>query len=358
MVIDGKIVNIRQYIKQQDAQKKYEKDNEGKYIMSQADRRALEKTYEGRVDKLKESSSLKKIAKIEGDEIVIEGVSPEAIAEFRTQILTYSGTLNGQMTDGDKAGFRRDSILTSFMMFKTWIPPLVSSRVGGLQKNIQTGEWTYGRTRVFVKTWQELGMRNILKMNDIIRGTDKGLRLLDEMLEAKRAEHYRKTGQILDISDEDFKDLIRQELSREMKELGTLVLMMGLVIGAKVKEPPDDATEYEKNRYKWFARAINKISQEISFYYDPTSLDGVTRGSIMPSISLLFRVQQLMIHLERETRGYLLNDQEMIDKAYPIKYFLNLVPVGAQFQNEMLPYLSPETAKEMGIRITTQARGR
>lgn len=358
MVVDGKIVNIRQYVKRQDAKLKYEKDASGNYVMSQVGRRNLEKTYEARVDKLKQSSSLKKVAKIVDDEVVIEGVDAKAIAEFRTQIVTYSGTLNGQMTEGDKAGFRRDTIVTSFMMFKTWIPPLVSARTAGLHKNIQTDEWTYGRTRVFVKTWAELGMRNIAQMKDIIYGTDKGLEILDRMLEAKKAEHYRKTGQELEITQEEFNDLIRQELSREMKELGCLFSVMALVIGAKAAQPPEDASEFEKNRYKWWARAVNKMSQEITFYYDPLSLDGVTRGSIMPSIGLLTRAGQLITNLRREATGYIIDDEEMINKAHPIKYFLNIIPVGAQFQNEVLPYISPETAKAMGIRVTTESRGR
>ena len=51
-------------------------------------------------------------------------------------------------------------------------------------------------------------------------------------------------------------------------------------------------------------------------------------------------------------------DEDMIKKAYPTKYFLNLIPGAAQFNSEVLPYIWPEEAKEMGIRVSTQSRAK
>lgn len=358
MIVDGKIVNIRHYVREQDRAVKYEKDSLNRYKLAPEERRRLEKTQESRIEELKKTKSLINIAKIEGDNVIIPGVSDEEIARFRTQVTSYVTSLNGQMTEGDKAAYRRDTIVTSFMMFKTWIPSLVSARVSPLQKNLQLDEWQYGRVRVFIKTWSELGFMNIAKMRDIIQGTEEGMKILSAMLEAKRIDHFRKTGQELEITEEEFFDLIRNALVMEMKELGTLFTMMGLIIAARAAEPPEDASTLEKNRYKWWARGINKMSDEITFYYNPTSMETITRGSFLPALGLLSKAEQFIIHLVRETRGIILNDDEMIKKAYPLKYFLNLIPIGAQFQMELLPYISPETAKEMGIRVTTQSRRR
>jgi hypothetical protein len=49
-------------------------------------------------------------------------------------------------------------------------------------------------------------------------------------------------------------------------------------------------------------------------------------------------------------------NQELIDKSHPTKYTLNLLPFGSQFQNEWLPLISPEFAKELGIRVSAEAR--
>ena len=341
MVKDGKIVNIRQYLAAQDRQVKYN--------MSPAERKQLEKTFEDRVKELKESSSLTKTAEIKNDEVVIPGVSEEELGKFRTKIVEYGRKLNGQMNQDNKAGYRRDAIFSSFMMFKTWIPKMVAERTTDVNYNVEVDNWEYGRTRAFVKTWAYLGTRNIGKMRDILNGTEEGLAILDEMLEEKRQEHFKRTGQELEITKEEFYDLMRKELSSQLKELKVLVLLMATLMAAKAAEPPEDASDLEKNRYKFWAKALNKISDEISFYYNPTSFEGMTKGSILPSLNLLTKTERVFIQLNKE-----LGDEP--EKAYPQKALFNLIPGLAQFQTEILPFVDPELAKEWGIRVTVEAR--
>jgi hypothetical protein len=341
MVKDGKIVNIRQYIAAQDRQVKYN--------MSAAERKQLEKTFENRVKELKDSSSLIKTAEIKNDEVVIEGVSEEELAKFRTKIIEYGRKLNGQMNQDNKAGYRRDAIFSSFMMFKTWIPKMVAERTADVNYNVEVDNWEYGRTRAFVKTWAYLGLRNIVKMRDIINGTEEGLAILDEMLEEKRQEHFKRTGQELEITKEEFYDLMRKELTSQLKELKVLVLLMATLMAAKAAEPPEDASDLEKNRYKFWAKALNKISDEITFYYNPTSFEGMTKGSILPSLNLLTKTERVFIQLNKE-----LGDEP--EKAYPQKALFNLIPGLAQFQTEILPFIDPELAKEWGIRVSAEAR--
>lgn len=349
MVVNGRIVNIRQFVKEQDRRK---------YSLSEEDRRQLEKTYEERVAKLKEEKSLVNIAKIENDQLIIPGVSEEELAKYRVKVIEYNRQLNGQMSNENKAGYRRDTILRSFMMFKTWIPKLISARALDIHKNIELDEWEYGRMRVFLKTWSQLGLTGIYKMRSIINGTEEGLKILDGMLEQKKHDYFLKTGKELEITQEEFYDLIRNELSKEMKELGLLFSLVGLLVASKAAEPPEDASDYEKNQYKFWAKAINKISDEISFYYNPLSFTGMTQGNILPALNILVKGEQFILALGKEVTGYTIDDEDMIKKAYPTKYFLNLIPGAAQFNSEVLPYIWPEEAKEMGIRVSTQSRAK
>jgi hypothetical protein len=341
MVKNGRIVNIRQYLATQDSKIKYD--------MSQEERKEFEKTYESRVKELKESSSLTKIAKIEGDEVIIPGVSEEELAKFRTQIVEFGRKLNGQMNQDNKAGYRRDAIFTSFMMFKTWIPKLVAERTSDISKNVEVGNWEYGRTRAFIKTWTYLGIRNTMMIRDIINGTDEGLRILDEILQEKRDEHYRKTGQELDITKEEFYDVMRKELTNQMKELKLLVLVMATLMAAKSAQPPEDASDLEKNRYKLWAKALNKISDEITFYYNPLSFEGMTKGSILPSLTLLTKVERVFIQLAKE-----FGDEP--EKAHVGKAIFNLMPGLSQFQTDVWPFIDPKGAKEWGIRVSSASR--
>jgi len=348
MVVDGKIVNIRQYLRA--------KDRETKYDMSVADRRALEKSFEDRVTELKETQSLSKVAKIEDDKLVIPGVSQEEIAKYRASVIEYSRKLNGQMSRENRADYRRDTILKSFMMFRNWIPKQISERTMDIQKNQELDEWEYGRTRLFFKTWARLGFANILKMRHILAGDEEGIRIMNEILEEKRIAYKEKTGQDLEITDEEFYDLMRKELSMETRELGLLFSMMIVVIAAKMAIPPEDEDPITANKYKFYIKVLSKAKDELSFYYNPLSFESVTKGSIIPSLGILVKAEKAIVDLERETRGTLTGDEELMDKAHPTKRVLDLIPGPSQFQQEILPLISPDLAKEMGIRVTAEAR--
>lgn len=355
MIEDGKIVPIRQYLKRQDALR-YGKDENGNFKMSYEERRALEKSFENRVKELKNTRALTKVSFIDGDKLVIPGVSDIEQAKYAVRVTEYARNLNGQMNQDNKAGYRRDTIMSSFMMFKNWIPKLVLTRTGDIKKSNELDEWEYGRMRAFIKTWAHLGIRNITKMKDIINGTDEGLRILDELLESKREDHYRKTGETLEITKEEFYDLMRSQILNEVKELQVLAGLIGLFLAISIAEPPEDATDAEKNRYKYAFKLINKFREELSFYYSPLSMESITKGSILPSLGLASKGLTVITTLEEEVRGRLLGDEEIYDKEYPVKYFLNLVPVAGQVQTEVLPLFYPELAKEMGIRVTKEAR--
>jgi hypothetical protein len=348
MVVDGKIINIRQYLRA--------KDRADKYKVSAEERRSLEKTFEQRVKELQEKESLSKIAKIENDKLVIPGVSQEELAEYRVKVMEFSRTLNGQMSLDNKADYRRDSILKSFMMFRNWIPKQVSERTLDIQKNEELDEWEYGRTRVFFKVWSSLANYNILKMRNILAGDAEGLRILNDILEEKRIAYKEKTGQDLEITDEEFYDLMRGELARATRELGLLFFTMALVLAAKSAIPPEDEDPITANKYKYFTKIMSKVQDELSFYYNPASFESVTRGSIIPSLGLLTRAGKAVNDLGNEVRGTITGDEELTEKAHPIKRFLDLIPGPSQFQQEVLPLIDPELAKEMGIRVTAEAR--
>jgi hypothetical protein len=349
IVIDGEIRNIRKYLKEQ--------DRKTKYSLSDSERKSLESTFENRVTELKNApNALKNISKIENGEMVIPGVSDLNIAKFSLTVSEYARTLNGQMSLTNKADYRRDTMFSSFMMFKNWIPKLVTARGMDIKKNVELDTWEYGRTRAFFKTVAFLGKSNILSMIDIINGTEKGLKILDELLEAKKIEHFKKTGQELDITQEEFYDLMREQLFNQSKELALLLGTLALVFAAAAAEPPEDATDAEKNRYKWWAKTINKISEEVSFYYNPISFESITKGSLLPSVGLLSKAFKIVGQVSTEGYGMATDDEEMMKKAHGLKYMLNIIPGLSQVQNEVLPYLYPELAKEMGIRVSKEAR--
>jgi hypothetical protein len=82
----------------------------------------------------------------------------------------------------------------------------------------------------------------------------------------------------------------------------------------------------------------------------------MTRGSIIPSLGLLSKVGSLLKATVKEVYYDASGDEKGADKTYPMKYFINLIPIGSQFQNEVLPLIDPELAKEMGVRVSAESR--
>jgi hypothetical protein len=349
MIVDGKIVSIPQYVSAQDRLVKYK--------MTESERKAFEKTYDARVAELKETSSLYKVATFaEGGKATLPGVSKEAIADYRVRIQDHMRNINGKMSQDDKSAASRDTILNSFMMFRKWIPKQIGVRTLGLRKNATSGNWEYGRSRAFIKVWSHLGKSTITKMRDIMTGSDEGLRILDEILIAKKQEYFRKTGKELEITKEEFYDMMRKELSNQMKELGLLLSVMALALSAAVLAPDDDDDQLTKNRYKYFLKIINKTSDEISFYYNPLSFEQVTNGSLLPQLGLLTKVLKLINAVGVEGYALAAGDQELIDKNYTLKYVFDPVVGLSQIERDIIPLLYPELAKDLGIITTSQAR--
>jgi hypothetical protein len=260
------------------------------------------------------------------------------------------------MNPDNKADYWRDATFKSFMKFKSWIPKGISERGLDLQKNIELDEYSYGRTRLFIKTLTGLGFSRIRRITDIIQGTDEGLKILDEMLTQKKEAFFRKNGYELDISDEEFYDLVRRELSNQFKEIGLLLGVIGLMFAAAAAKPDDDEDELAKNRYKWWAKLTHKTADELAFYYNPLSFESMTKGSLVPAVGVLAKTGKFLGALEEEARGRVTNNQELIDKSYPLKYGLDIIPGASQLQRDYLPYLYPEYAKELGIKVTADAR--
>lgn len=350
VVIDGKLINVRQYIKKQDRARKAEG-------ISLEERAELNKSYEERVTKLKEESVLLIDAVVVTDEgIEIPGVSIEELAKFRVKIMDHARRLNGQMDENDKAAYRRSIIMNSFMMFKHWIPKLLLGRFHGIKQNKQSELWEYGRGRIMAKTLLHLGFSSLTKMNDLIHQTEEGMRIMDEMLEDKKIAHFERTGEVLSITKEEWYDLMHQELSRQMREFGLVIGVFALFLAARAAEPPENITASERNQFNYFIRSINKITDEILFFYNPISFEGMTSGSILPAINLVGRGIKILGELSDATQA--IGDEEAMKDVHLRKAILNVVPIGYQIQKIIIPMVDSELAKDMGNAITKETNRR
>ena len=350
IVIDNKILNVRELVLAED---RATKENN----ISQEDRQALRKSFEERVAKRKESeTSLLSLVKVSDETgTTFEGLSIPELARFRVRVMEYGRKLNGQMDENDKAAYKRSIILNSFMMFKHWIPKLITGRFHGVHKNIQSNNWEYGRSRLMAKTLLKLLESSLLKMSDLINQTEEGIKIMDQMLEEKMIAHYNKTGQVLQITKEEWYDLMHQELTRQAREMQIVLGMFLLFLTAKAAEPPENVSARDRSRFNYLIRVIYKMTDEVLFFYNPLSFEDMTSGNIMPAVSLLGKVAKIIGALYDETVA---EDQKARDKVHVWKHILNIIPIGYPVSKTLLPLMDAELAKDMGNNISKETNRR
>lgn len=352
VLVDGKIVNARDYVKSKLLSKKYK--------LSYEQRRQLEENMENEVQRLIEEKSILKYIKYDAKSgtVDFEGISDEELVKLRTKIIEYSRDVTSQMNQNNRASYSRDLITRGFMLFKNWIPKQISLRTIDIRKNIEKGEWEIGRARVFFgELLPRLGVSIIHRIKDITYGTPEGLKIIQEIYEKKKEDYYRRTGKVLEISEEEFYDLIRTEVKNQLKELKLLLTLIALRLAVLIAAPDDgdDEDELTKNRWKYLLKVIGKVSDEIEFYYNPVSFRSFTRGSILPPSDLLVNVANLFYHTIMEIYGQLA-DEKTAEEVYPLKYLFKMIPGPSQFMQDVLPMIDPETAKEFGIRVSKESR--
>jgi hypothetical protein len=351
MVLDGKLVNIRQHLILQDRAVKYD--------MSESERKALEKTFEARVKELQDTKSLLKTADDSGEYVTIPGVSDQEIAEYRITIRDNFRDMSGQMSQEDKAGYTRDTMANAFMMFKGWIPKQLSIRGKDIKYNVKQNRWEYGRTRLFGKLILKYGLSSVKKSIAIMNGTDEGLKYMQDMLDAKRDAYFERTGEELQITNEEFYDLMRKAVRDQFREIQVVLITLAIYFGSKHFGDDDDEEDpLVKNRWKYLSKILYKTAEEVNFYYNPLSVQGFTNGNLIPGMTLAVKAGSIIKAGVNEMTGVITGDEELQDKTYFGKAVFDIVPGPSQFQREFLPNCCPEAAKEWGIKVQSEVQRR
>lgn len=368
MVVNGKIVNIREHVKS-----KY-KD---RYTSGAAYKEAKAKI-DAEIEELKKTQAIAVTRKLENGKLVIPGLDMSNINEIqRLTNLTrrISRDATGGLSDGDINRMSMSIWTKSMMVFKNWIPKLVDTRFSEFRKvsddfSVQiddtTGEisgekYDIGRIRLLFSV---LG-RGIIKgagdLHNILMMNDAGIERLDEMFEQFRKKYEEETGETLNMTREDFMDLIRTNLRNQIKELMILVSMLGvaLALGYMAPDDDDDADRATRNAHRYMQKVTDKFIGELSFFYNPLEFHKILSGSAFPALGLTSDLIRFTKHVGMEATGMdfdsSTSDDEVRKKAKPMKYLFKMLPV----TKSALTYLSimdAEFAKEYDITIQKESR--
>lgn len=365
MVVDGKIISIREFVKS-----KY-KDR----FNSSSGYRQVKGQIEQEIDALKASSSIAVTRKLENGKLVIPGLdltNRDELQRLTNLSRRISRNATGGMTDGDVNRMSMSIWTKSMMIFKGWIPKLADTRFSEFRKvsddfsvrinedGVAEGQkYDIGRIRLLAYVLSDGIFTGVRNLTNILNLNENGLIRLDEMFEEFRQKYEADTGETLNMTREDFIDLIRTNLRNQLKELAILASLLGVALSLGFIAPEDDEDKASKNFHRYAQRVVDKFVGELSFFYNPVELESILSGGIFPAIGLVRDFEKFTSHFVMQVTGMDLDPsttfEEAREKAMPIKYTMKMLPVTKPLVT-YLSIFSEEFAKEMDVTIQKESR--
>ena len=326
----------------------------------------------------------------ENDQISIKHVKEEAldnfVRSFRKAVRSVQYRIKGTISHQDAAYFQSNLITNLFMQFRTWMPGVVSERGGELTFKSQIDAMTYGRYRAlydeFSKDVKEPGggivgnfanfmmkgaipaMKELSK--DLILGT-LTLGKIDSLRYTVR-ERYKSDPvyknrvdlwiekfkqlnpfafeQVLEANDNDYDKMVDELLETREKALRALVgevrilaVLLSMVAFLGGDHDDDGQKNWKENlALRNLYRVTNRLITEMSFAYNPEELKTLTRGNIIPLVTLVdktwklgeeifdFTIRESLLGLERPAT----KKHTMLSRLY--RLFPGLYQLGRLFE--------------------------
>ena len=347
IVLNGEVINTREYLKSTDEYKDF-------YKGTQSERDARAAKFEEDVKALNEEKGVLNLGKVVDGEFVIPGVErkSDSVVELRRKVQQFTSDALGNLTEENKRMINLNVYGKSFMVFKNWIPRLVDVRMGNVKYNAASDAYEWGRTRMFVRVISEDFWGSIGNLINTLQGNDKGMEFVRELYDKKKADYETDTNKEFQMTEAEFTDLVKQNLKNQIIDFLFYAGLFALYLGVKALAPDDEEDPAVRNQHKFALKAIDKLKDEIGYFYDPTSLSTLASGGF-PSITLLTNYRKALSSFLVENYAIAIGDEKLEEKNEVIKYWMKSFKVTNQMA-ALLPLFSPELAKDLGIRMQSK----
>jgi hypothetical protein len=348
IVVDDKIVNVREYLRQTDEYKNF-------YAGTQQERKERRDKFDKDVETLIDEKGVLKLGEIKDGEFVIPGVDKksDSVIEFKRLVQSFTSDALGSMSDENRRKMNMNVYGASMMVFKNWIPRLVDVRIGNIKYNAASDAYEWGRMRMIFGMVTSDIRKSIKSVKAAIGGdSDVFLDQVRELYEKKRKDYKDSTNKDLDMTEDEFISLVNQNIKNQVMDLIILISLSILVASLKALAPDDDEDPRVKNQWKFYIKASDKVRDELMYFYKPTTpfelIGG--KGGILPALGLLENYKKFTTNFLSENFGLIVGDKEIQDDAKPIKYLMKSFPLTNQISS-YLPLFYPDLAKDLGIKI-------
>jgi len=348
IVVGGEVVNAREYLKTTDEFKNF-------YQGTQSERDDRATKFEKAVKDIVKEKGVLNISKVVNGELVIPGVDrkSDSVIELRRKVQSFTADALGSMTEENKRLMNLNVYSNSFMVFKNWIPRLVDVRMGNVKYNAASDAYEWGRTRMIARIISEDFKGALSNLKNSLIGNDKGMDFIRELYEKKRADYKADTDKELEMTEDEFIDLVRQNIKNQLFDVLTYASLWALFLGLKALAPDDDEDPLVKNQWKFALKATDKFKDEIGYFYNPGSLKSLVEKGIFPSLGLLDNYGKALGGFLKESYALGIDDEDTVEKNQVIKYWMKTNPITNQAAG-MLPMFYPSLAKDLGIRMQGQ----
>jgi hypothetical protein len=364
MVQDGKFVNIRDVVK-----RKYRDEKKGASVTRLKE---IDKEIESEIEQLKKEQSIGSTMKMEDGNLVIPGFdlnNRDEIQRLTRLTRRISTNATGGINAQNVNRAQMNIWMKSAMIFKNWIPGLAFTRFDHLKKvsddfsvtinedGTTEGErYDIGRLRLFMYVAGTSIVQLSNNINNILTLNEDGMVELDRMFEKFSEEYLQRTGETLNMTREEFIDLIRTNLRNQMKELALTLSLIGLSFSMGLIGPDDDDTRAEKNAFRYSQRIIDKFVSELTFFINPFEFQNILEGNLLPAIGVVTDITRFGTHLTKEVTGFDVSDptksfEEVKKDAQPIKNLAKMFPLTKSLIN-YAAMIDEEFAKEYDITVS------
>jgi len=352
IIKDSVVFNTREYVRTLPEFKNM-------FIGSQSEQLNRREAFDNEVDRLNKEFGILKLGEIINNQFVIPGIerSSDNIIKLRTQIQQINTDALGTMTESQKRMLNAMILTDSAAMFKGWIPRMVDVRFGDLKYNSASQAWEFGRMRTFANEVTKRNFYTLGNLKGLLSGTvtEEGFKRMKEDYEKKKEDYEKQTGRKFNMTEDEFMNLYHRNLRGSIFDVLASLTFLGIFLGLKANEPDKNQDAQIRNSYKFMLKAADKFRDELTYFYDPSSISGLISTGIFPTFKLVTDFEKLLANFMKYNWGLIhgKSSEDMKDIHF-IKYFMNEIP-GV---NQMQPYLTmavPDVAKVMGIQPQSQS---
>ena len=329
MIDDGKVVNIRDYVKKQN-------NYDGIYNLSSQKRNELLKKIDGEVEEMQKVRSLKATGKIENDQVVIPGLTDniDNITVFRGVVQKTLKNIIGNATRDDLNQVRMSLLGSALMQFRSWMPQMITERMGDMSYDVDAETWNYGKTRLFFKHVINKQILSLTK--ELITGFGDNTINMAKKRYGEFIRRLTEDGKISDpsefMTEAQFIDMYLGNLRSMMKELMLVLAFGSFIFAPRLIGDDDDKTGVRQ----FMTKALKKYFNEFAFYYSPSEFNqlvGVNHSPVAV-MGLLLDLENFGTHIVEKGFGYATDDQSLIDSSHPLKYLFKILPITKELQQD------------------------